>query len=783
MSNSSEKECKHGEVRLVGGVTNSTGRLEFCANGVWGRICNKLEYWGPENARVVCRQLGFSEKGAYILDYEDRFGTSNRAAVIGEVYCNGTEPELLECFHASIGSHRCYRGRYVTDIIISCYDENRGCENGEVRLQGGAGSSNGHVEFCKDRVWGRVCSDGWDMNDTMVVCRQLGFEPEDSAVIPGPANAGDVPVFLGQVNCSGTEQYFNECSHGRPPPADCARAAISCKTNSNETKCAAQTETSTYPASYGECSVYKSETGVCDDVVRPDIDKVYASYRLGDQSTIAQLLHNNIKDNGTDQNEYCMKQVLRALCHFYLPPCGNSTHLAPPSSICQEQCQMVQETCHTTWSTLLSAFDSVDLVIECNDTSALLFPVPHCCTDAGLGRSAVHLLPSSTVGITPEISSLPHESKGAVVEIVITVVGLFLLAAVAMIIVVSLLVVLSSKRRRRKRLENMQLDILAIGGRGGAPVSVSVTEEMEPGEKGDANASVAGPNPYMSTGLNTGLLQVPWPRTRVPSHHMRELARGKFLVKSEDITLLDSIGEGEFGVVYKARLGLSKRVVAVKTLKGEFVQVEVDKFVEESLKMSRFKHGHVMGLIGVCLDAGSAPYIIMPYMANGSLLKYLKRERNNIVVLDETDEDELGEVRKRLMVICSQIASGMEYLAANKYVHRDLAARNCMIDAHFVIKITDFGLSEDVFERNYFRQDSSSGEVVKLPIKWMSPESLSDGHFSEKSDVWSYGVTMWEIFSGGKAPYPGTNPLTLMESLEQGYRMPQPYNDACSEAM
>ena len=140
--------------------------------------------------------------------------------------------------------------------------------------------------------------------------------------------------------------------------------------------------------SYGECSVYKSETVVCDGVLIFGITNVYATSVLGDQSTIAALLNQHIRNMETvlsDLDEECVKQVFRVLCHFYLPPCGNTTHPVPPSSICQEECQMVQDKCWATWESVLLTVSDLDLIINCNDTSTLLFPVPHCCTGAGLG--------------------------------------------------------------------------------------------------------------------------------------------------------------------------------------------------------------------------------------------------------------------------------------------------------------------------------------------------------------------------------------------------------------
>jgi serine/threonine protein kinase len=113
----------------------------------------------------------------------------------------------------------------------------------------------------------------------------------------------------------------------------------------------------------------------------------------------------------------------------------------------------------------------------------------------------------------------------------------------------------------------------------------------------------------------------------------------------------------------------------------------------------------------------------------------------------------------------------MDYLSAQRFVHRDLAARNCLLDSNSCAKIADFGLSRDIYESNYYQ---IRNKVCKLPIKWMSPESLENQIFSIKSDVWSYGVLVWELLTRGINPYPYIKNKFIFYHLKDGYRLPKP---------
>lgn len=176
---------------------------------------------------------------------------------------------------------------------------------------------------------------------------------------------------------------------------------------------------------------------------------------------------NQIQTVTAGHSDDCVRQVFRTLCNFYLPPCGNSTHPVPPSSICPEECQMVQDKCQLTWDAVM-LFLTLDPIIYCNDTSQLLFPVPHCCTDAGLGLCLVlsltvtiHYTFPNNAGIAGNRQEEGTSQQTPLAWIVGGVVAFILLAA-AVVVGVVLLMRILPQRYKLKRIEEMQLDILAM---------------------------------------------------------------------------------------------------------------------------------------------------------------------------------------------------------------------------------------------------------------------------------------------------------------------------------
>ncbi|XP_077486498.1 uncharacterized protein LOC144097734 [Amblyomma americanum] len=237
----------------------------------------------------------------------------------------------------------------------------------------------------------------------------------------------------------------------------------------------------------------------------------------------------------------------------------------------------------------------------------------------------------------------------------------------------------------------------------------------------------------------------------------------KLLFNRELLQLGPVIGQGHFGCVYIATLKVGGRdedqEVAVKTLRNNSRGGELDSrsFLEEALIMKDFRHTNVLPLIGLTMDKRDGLMVITPYMKHGDLLSYIRDEQNHPTV-------------KQLIIFGIHVAEGMKYLSDIRFVHRDLAARNCMLSEDFVVRVADFGLSRDIYEKDYYSSDNKT----KLPVKWMAPESLEKGIYSYKSDVWSYGVLLWELITRGVTPYPDVDHFEIVDFLKQGRRMQRP---------
>uniref|UniRef100_A0A671PY72 Tyrosine-protein kinase n=1 Tax=Sinocyclocheilus anshuiensis TaxID=1608454 RepID=A0A671PY72_9TELE len=237
----------------------------------------------------------------------------------------------------------------------------------------------------------------------------------------------------------------------------------------------------------------------------------------------------------------------------------------------------------------------------------------------------------------------------------------------------------------------------------------------------------------------------------VTNPRIKELSSDKWEIHPDELTLSEKLGSGQFGLVWKG--SWNDLQVAVKTLREGFMSEE--EFKEEAQVMMKLSHNKLVQLYGV-VTKRSPIYLVFEFMENGCLTDFLRARKGSFS-------------QEVLLGMCLDVSEGMAYLESSNFIHRDLAARNCLVSEDNVVKISDFGMTRFVLDDQY---TSSFGS--KFPVRWSSPEVIKFGKYSSKSDVWSFGVFMWEVYSEGRVPYDSRSNAEVVETLNAGLRLLRP---------
>ncbi|XP_011613790.1 fibroblast growth factor receptor 1-A isoform X1 [Takifugu rubripes] len=360
--------------------------------------------------------------------------------------------------------------------------------------------------------------------------------------------------------------------------------------------------------------------------------------------------------------------------------------------------------------------------------------------------------------------AVPHypPANHTYLEVVIYCVGFFLI-----VVMITVAIIVKIRTSSKKSDFNSQVAVHKLAK--SIPLRRQVTVSVDSGSSIHSGAMLVRPSRLSSSGspMLSGVSEY-----ELPQDPRWELPRDR-------LVLGKPLGEGCFGqVVMGEAMGLDKekpnRVtkVAVKMLKSDATEKDLSDLISEMEMMKIIgKHKNIINLLGACTQDGPL-YVIVEYASKGNLREYLRARRPpGMEYCYNPDQVPVENMSIKDLVSCAfQVARGMEYLASKKCIHRDLAARNVLVTEDNVMKIADFGLARDIHHIDYYKKTTNG----RLPVKWMAPEALFDRIYTHQSDVWSFGVLLWEIFTLGGSPYPGVPVEELFKLLKEGHRMDKP---------
>uniref|UniRef100_A0A2K5JHJ6 receptor protein-tyrosine kinase n=1 Tax=Colobus angolensis palliatus TaxID=336983 RepID=A0A2K5JHJ6_COLAP len=493
----------------------------------------------------------------------------------------------------------------------------------------------------------------------------------------------------------------------------------------------------------GYCAQYRGE--LCNAVLAKDA-LVFLNTSYADPEEAQELLVHTAWNELKVVSPLCRPAAEALLCNHVFQECSPGV-VPTPIPICREYCLAVKELfCAKEWLAmeekthrgLYRSEMHLLMVPECSKLPSMHWDPTACARLPHLGNKEfsqdfVAFPPMTSSKPSVDIPNLPSSSSSSFsvsptysMTVIISIMSSF---AIFVLLTITTLYCC----RRRKQWKNKKRE------------SAAVTLTTLPSE---LLLDRLHPNPMyqrMPLLLNPKLLSLEYPRNNI--EYVRD------------------IGEGAFGRVFQARApGLLPyepfTMVAVKMLKEEASADMQADFQREAALMAEFDNPNIVKLLGVCA-VGKPMCLLFEYMAYGDLNEFLRSmSPHTVCSLSHSDLSMRAQVSSpgppplscaEQLCIARQVAAGMAYLSERKFVHRDLATRNCLVGEHMVVKIADFGLSRNIYSADYYKANENDA----IPIRWMPPESIFYNRYTTESDVWAYGVVLWEIFSYGLQPYYG----------------------------